>query len=205
MQTVVKAPRPTVQTGPIVTKPRGLRKIINKLRRANSVSSPHCQERVSGSSWDSLSSSTSSSGSLLSSWEPETIAKWFDSLGLYMYTSDVLKSVKDGQHLVNICNKNQFAKLGIKNLMHQRKICLAVDALQNKNSDKSGSLDHLWVIRWLEDIGLPQYKDLFLEARIDGRVLSSLTDSDLTSLKISHELHQLSVLTGVRLLREPSK
>ena len=89
--------------------------------------------------------------------------------------------------------------------MHQRKICLAVDALQKKNSDKSGSLDHLWVIRWLEDIGLPQYKDLFLEARIDGRVLSSLTDSDLTSLKISHELHQLSVLSGVRLLREPSK
>ena len=28
---------------------------------------------------------------------------------------------------------------------------------------------------WLDDIGLPQYKDQFLEARIDGRMLHLLT------------------------------
>ncbi len=28
---------------------------------------------------------------------------------------------------------------------------------------------------WLDDIGLPQYKDYFLEARVDGRMLHYLT------------------------------
>ena len=31
------------------------------------------------------------------------------------------------------------------------------------------------VMKWLDDIGLPQYKHQFYEARIDGRVLNYLT------------------------------
>lgn len=38
-----------------------------------------------------------------------------------------------------------------------------------------GNLDHNWVTRWLDDVGLPQYKDAFSEARVDGRVLNFLT------------------------------
>lgn len=30
-------------------------------------------------------------------------------------------------------------------------------------------------IGWLDDIGLPQYKDLFYEARVDGRMIQYLT------------------------------
>lgn len=33
----------------------------------------------------------------------------------------------------------------------------------------------LCVLGWLDDIGLPQYKDQFYEARIDGRLLHNLT------------------------------
>ena len=40
--------------------------------------------------------------------------------------------------------------------------------------------------RWLDDVGLPQYKDSFLEARVDGRVLNFLTVEDLFSLKVEH-------------------
>lgn len=32
-----------------------------------------------------------------------------------------------------------------------------------------------WIAKWLDDIGLPQYKDQFYEARIDGRMLNQLT------------------------------
>lgn len=32
-----------------------------------------------------------------------------------------------------------------------------------------------WIAKWLDDIGLPQYKDQFFEARIDGRMLNQLT------------------------------
>lgn len=32
-----------------------------------------------------------------------------------------------------------------------------------------------WVSKWLDDIGLPQYKDQFYEARIDSRMLNFIT------------------------------
>ena len=38
--------------------------------------------------------------------------------------------------------------------------------------------------RWLDDVGLPQYKDAFMEARVDGRVLNYLTVDDLFQLKV---------------------
>ena len=209
MQPAVSAPRPRARAQtPIVTKPRGLRKILNKLRRANSVNVPQAHgdlqpARLSSISCESLASSGSATSSF-QSWEPETLCSWFDSLGLYMYTAEIMRNVKDGQHLINICSSNELAnKLGIKNVLHQKKLCLAVDAHRNyKQSGQAGNLDHTWVTRWLEDLGLPQYKDSFLEARVDGRVLDKLTDSDLRGLKISNELHQLSVKCGVRLLRE---
>lgn len=37
------------------------------------------------------------------------------------------------------------------------------------------NLDYHWVARWLDDIGLPQYKDSFAESRVDGRVLHYIT------------------------------
>ena len=204
MQPAMSAPRPRAQT-PIVTKPRGLRKILNKLRRANSVNVPQSQQELQPPRLSSISCESLASSGGFQSWEPESLCSWFDSLGLYMYTAEIMRNVRNGQHLINICSSNELAnKLGIKNVLHQKKICLAVDAHRHKQSDKSGSLDHTWVTRWLEDLGLPQYKDSFLEARVDGRVLDKLSDSDLRGLKISNELHQLSVKCGVRLLRENS-
>lgn len=32
-----------------------------------------------------------------------------------------------------------------------------------------------YISGWLDDIGLPQYKDTFFDARVDGRMLNSLT------------------------------
>ena len=54
--------------------------------------------------------------------------------------------------------------------------------------DPAAALDHQWVTRWLDDVGLPQYKDAFLEARIDGRMLNFLTIDDLFQLKVTNQL-----------------
>ena len=60
-------------------------------------------------------------------------------------------------------------------------------------------LDHQWVVRWLDDVGLPQYKDRFLEARVDGRVLRLLTIDDLlVGLRVSNQLHHLSLKWGIQ-------
>ncbi|ETE56379.1 hypothetical protein L345_17910, partial [Ophiophagus hannah] len=66
-------------------------------------------------------------------------------------------------------------ELGIKHPLHRKKLVLAVKAINTKQDDKSAELDHIWVTRWLDDIGLPQYKDQFHESRVDGRMLQYLT------------------------------
>lgn len=40
----------------------------------------------------------------------------------------------------------------------------------------------LKVLRWLEDIGLPQYKETFTEYLIDGITLESLTAADVVEV-----------------------
>lgn len=96
-------------------------------------------------------------------------------------------------------------ELGIRNCLHRKKLRLAVSAMNQENDELTkcaDQLDYLWVARWLDDIGLPQYKDAFLDARIDGRVLHYLTVEDLFSLKITSQLHHASIRSGIKILRE---
>ncbi|GFR70337.1 liprin-beta-1 [Elysia marginata] len=55
--------------------------------------------------------------------------------------------------------------------------------------------------RWLDDIGLPQYKDSFYDARVDGRMLNYLTVEDLFNLRVSNEVHHVSIKRGIQILR----
>ena len=95
-------------------------------------------------------------------------------------------------------------KIGIRNPVHRKKLSLAMKARQDTHVEAAqGGLDHHWVIRWLDDIGLPQYKDIFFDARIDGRVLNVLTVEDLLChLKITNLLHHLSIRRGIQVLRQ---
>lgn len=72
--------------------------------------------------------------------------------------------------------------LGMRNPLHRKKLQLALQAIGSEQVDDAGQLDYNWVTRWLDDIGLPQYKDAFSEARIDGRMLHylSVVSSNLT-------------------------
>uniref|UniRef100_A0A3P8UV72 PPFIA binding protein 1a n=1 Tax=Cynoglossus semilaevis TaxID=244447 RepID=A0A3P8UV72_CYNSE len=67
--------------------------------------------------------------------------------------------------------------------------------------DHQGRLDHNWVTRWLDDIGLPQYKSHFEESCVDGRVLHHMTVDDLLSLKVGSVLHHLSIKRAIQVLR----
>lgn len=58
------------------------------------------------------------------------------------------------------------------------------------------------ILRWLDDIGLPQYKDTFLSAKIDGRMLHKLTMDDLVNLHITSCLHIASLRRGIQLMRD---
>ena len=111
--------------------------------------------------------------------------------------------------------------MGMKMPLHRKKLILAIASRQessiNPNMtpgakdgkgkelliDSAGKLDHLWVTRWLDDIGLPQYKEAFLDARVDGRVLNVLTIDDLIfELGVGSLLHHLSIRRAIQVLRQ---
>ena len=95
------------------------------------------------------------------------------------------------------------AKLGIKHPLHRKKLLLAMQAKVDTNRpDPAGDLDCAWVLRWLDDVGLPQYKESFLEARVDGRLLNLLTVDDLSYLRVSNLLHHFSIRRGIQVLRQ---
>lgn len=90
-------------------------------------------------------------------------------------------------------------ELGMKQPLHRKKLQLALQVLGSQEDDLKGKLDHNWVTSewwrvwtqpsvssdyihwwlsfpgWLDDIGLPQYKSNFDEARVDGRMLHYMT------------------------------
>lgn len=96
-------------------------------------------------------------------------------------------------------------ELNLKSPLHRKKIQLAMDALTGKETDeltiKAGQLDVGWVLRWLDDIGLPLYKDSFLMAKVDGRMLHRLTMEDLAHMHVSSCLHIASLRCGIQIMR----
>merc|ERR1712200_252310 len=121
----------------------------------------------------------------------------FHHLGLYMYSNEVRRVVKDGVHLSTLTSSDLETKLGIKSILHRKKVMLAISSKQTEEEDPASRLDHQWVTRWLDDVGLPQYKDSFMEARVDGRVLNYLTVDDLFQLKVTNQFHHLSIKRGI--------
>lgn len=63
-------------------------------------------------------------------------------------------------------------------------------------------MDNAAVLRWLDDIGLPQHKDNFQNAKVDGRVLHRLTTEDLLSLGVLSQLHAASLRRGIQVREE---
>ncbi len=140
-----------------------------------------------------------------SRWDTNLVADWFSIIGLGMYSNDCKRWCKNGEHLMRATSTEVEKDLGIRNALHRKKLRLAVSAMSQETDGLTkcaAQLDYLWVARWLDDIGLPQYKDSFLDARIDGRVLHYLTVEDLFSLKITSQLHHASIRCGIRVLRE---
>ncbi|KAK3104207.1 hypothetical protein FSP39_025312, partial [Pinctada imbricata] len=108
--------------------------------------------------------------------------------------------VKNGDHLIRASSHELEKELGIKNSLHRKKLQLALQSVSTSEKVTKSELDHNWVTRWLDDVGLPQYKDNFYDARVDGRMLQYLTVEDLLSLKVTNELHHISIKRGIQVL-----
>ncbi|XP_046720514.1 liprin-beta-1b isoform X2 [Silurus meridionalis] len=134
-------------------------------------------------------------------WSREQVCDWMQEQGLGLYVNLARQWISSGQTLLQASTQNLEKELGIKHPLHKKKLQLALQALGSEEDDNKGKLDYQWVTRWLDDIGLPQYKTQFDEARVDGRMLHYMTVDDLLSLKVGSVLHHLSIKRAIQVLR----
>lgn len=139
-------------------------------------------------------------------YDTEEICAWFDDLGLEAYTEDAKRWLRNGApELIQAAPEKLDKELNLKSTLHRKKLVLAIADSSGLDTEElfknAGKLDTHWVLRWLEDIGLPQYKDAFAAAKMDGRMLHRLSMDDLNSLHISSCLHVASLRRGIQLMR----
>ncbi|KAM9754916.1 LOW QUALITY PROTEIN: liprin-beta-2b [Menidia menidia] len=135
-----------------------------------------------------------------SKWNTEQVCDWLEDIGLGQYGFLARQWVISGQTLLSATPQDLEKELSMKNPLHRKKLQLSVKSFSSKQPEKSAELDYVWVTRWLDDIGLPQYKDQFNEGRVDGQVLQYLTVNDLLFLKVSSQLHHLSIKCAIHVL-----
>ncbi|XP_063145565.1 liprin-beta-2 isoform X2 [Candoia aspera] len=194
--------------------PKGIKKIWGKIRRTQSGNFPGddlglVEFRRGGlraTAGPRLSRSKDTKGQKsdhnapFAQWGTERICNWLEDFGLGQYVIFARQWVTSGHTLLTATPQDMEKELGIKHPLHRKKLVLAVKAINTKQDDKSAQLDHIWVTRWLDDIGLPQYKDQFHESRVDGRMLQYLTVNDLLFLKVTSQLHHLSIKCAIHVL-----
>uniref|UniRef100_A0A8B9HRG5 PPFIA binding protein 1a n=1 Tax=Astyanax mexicanus TaxID=7994 RepID=A0A8B9HRG5_ASTMX len=134
-------------------------------------------------------------------WSKEQVCMWLQDQGLGLYLNHAQQWIRSGQTLLNASQHDLEKELGIRHPLHRKKLQLALQALGSEEDDSMGKLDFNWVTRWLDDIGLPQYKSQFDEGRVDGRMLHFMTVDDLLGLKVGSVLHHLSIKRAIQVLR----
>ncbi|XP_064836648.1 liprin-beta-2-like isoform X3 [Oncorhynchus masou masou] len=133
-------------------------------------------------------------------WTREQVCGWLEDYGLGQYVNLTRQWVDNGQTLLSARPQDFEKEMGINHPLHRKKLQLALRGFSTKALEKSCELNHIWVTRWLDDIGLPQYKDQFHEGRVDGRMLQYLTVNDLLFLKVTSQLHHLSIKCAIHVL-----
>ncbi|XP_053924304.1 liprin-beta-2 isoform X6 [Cuculus canorus] len=194
--------------------PKGIRKIWGKIRRTQSGNFPAddlglAEFRRGGlraTAGPRLSRSKETKGQKsdynapFAQWSTERVCNWLEDFGLGQYVIFARQWVTSGHTLLTATPQDMEKEMGIKHPLHRKKLVLAVKSINAKQDEKSAQLDHIWVTRWLDDIGLPQYKDQFHESRVDGRMLQYLTVNDLLFLKVTSQLHHLSIKCAIHVL-----
>ncbi|XP_056604028.1 liprin-beta-1 isoform X1 [Triplophysa dalaica] len=139
--------------------------------------------------------------SQFSRWNKEQVCEWLHEQGLGLYIHQAQQWIRSGETLLKASQHDLEKELGIRHPLHRKKLLLALQALGLEDEDALGKLDYNWVTRWLDDIGLPQYKSHFDEGRVDGRMLHYMTVDDLLGLKVGSVLHHLSIKSAIQVLR----
>uniref|UniRef100_A0A670YBS5 PPFIA binding protein 1 n=1 Tax=Pseudonaja textilis TaxID=8673 RepID=A0A670YBS5_PSETE len=196
-------------------KARGIKKLFGRLRRSQSTTfNPDDMSETEfkrggtratagprlGWSRD-LGQSNNDLDMPFAKWRKEQVCSWLQEQGLGFYIGNGKHWILSGQTLLQASQSDLEKELGIKHPLHRKKLQLALQALGSEEENNYGKLDYNWVTRWLDDIGLPQYKTQFDDGKVDGRMLHYMIIDDLLSLKVLSVLHHLSIKRAIQVLR----
>uniref|UniRef100_A0A3Q1HWJ1 SAM domain-containing protein n=1 Tax=Anabas testudineus TaxID=64144 RepID=A0A3Q1HWJ1_ANATE len=165
---------------------RGIKKLWGRIRRSQSgspvqVHDPELGDFKRGGFRATAGPRLARSGNTrdlkipISKWSEEQVCDWLEDIGLGQYSILARHWVTSGQTLVSASPQDLEKEMAMKNPLHRKKLQLAIKTFSSKQPEKSAELDYIWVNRWLDDIGLPQYKDQFNDGRVDGQMLQYLT------------------------------
>uniref|UniRef100_A0A8C7Q7C6 SAM domain-containing protein n=1 Tax=Oncorhynchus mykiss TaxID=8022 RepID=A0A8C7Q7C6_ONCMY len=193
-------------------KSKGFMKFLGRLKRSHSTSlDPEETEFRRGGvratagprlGWSrDLQHSADDVDAPFAQWSKEQVCVWLQEQGLGLHVAQAQQWIRSGFTLLQASQHDLEKELGIKQPLHRKKLQLALQALGSEEDVSKAKLDHNWVTRWLDDIGLPQYKSQFDEGRVDGRMLHYMTVDDLLSLKVGSVLHHLSIKRAIQVLR----
>lgn len=139
-------------------------------------------------------------------WRQDALIEWLTSIGLGSYTSSnsCRNWLKNGRVLLQATNHEIEKELGIRDPLHKKKLTLHIQSLNGEDLMVKGAMkmNGVWLARWLDDIGLPQYKNQFNEARVDGLLLHHLTVGDVNKLGVTNLFHLLSLRRAISVLRQ---
>ncbi|XP_048355867.1 liprin-beta-1 isoform X4 [Sphaerodactylus townsendi] len=196
-------------------KTRGIKKLFGRLIRSQSTTldaddMPETEFKRGGTratagprlGWSrDLGQSNNDLDMPFAKWTKEQVCNWLQDQGLGSYINNGRHWILSGQTLLQASQTDLEKELGIKHPLHRKKLQLSLQALGSEEENNHGKLDYNWVTRWLDDIGLPQYKTQFDEGKVDGRMLHYMTIDDLLSLKVVSVLHHLSIKRAIQVLR----
>uniref|UniRef100_A0A8R1TS09 SAM domain-containing protein n=1 Tax=Onchocerca volvulus TaxID=6282 RepID=A0A8R1TS09_ONCVO len=134
-------------------------------------------------------------------WSKEQICEWMAEIGFSVYVPDVERFVRSGRHLLNMTNQEYEKELLIRNPLHRKRLRCILTSISRGIKNSADRMDVHQVLLWLDDIGIPQYRESMAENMIDGQMLTLLTAQDLIEMKITSALHHATIARGVQFLR----
>nr|CAH8845540.1 unnamed protein product [Trichobilharzia regenti] len=145
-------------------------------------------------------------------WDKNMISAWLYRIGLGYTVSNTRRWLNTGQDLVTVSKKSLAQLMGIRNPLHLKKLSIHIHRCMKESSlNNHASLyrsieapENFDMTGWLHDIGLSAYIPQFDSCIIDPYVLDQLSMDDLSVLKMSNELHVLSLRWGIQMLRHIS-
>ncbi|UMM44146.1 hypothetical protein L5515_019367 [Caenorhabditis briggsae] len=189
-----------------------LRNIFSKLTRSTSQDQSNSFRRGSAARSTSTArlGSTTHLGSVpkrpplsqFVDWRSEQLSDWIAEIGYPQYMNEVSRHVRSGRHFLNMSMHEYEGLLNIKNPVHRKRVAILLRRIEDDIMEPANKWDVHQTLRWLEDIGLPQYKEIFAENVVDGPLLLALTASDAVEMKLVNAHHYATLARSIQFLKK---